>query len=421
VQGDPARLRQIFLNLLSNAVKFTELGTIRMEANCVPPPAEALQPESTWIAFRVIDTGIGIAQERLTQIFEHFVQADSSITRRFGGTGLGLSIVKRLVETMGGTIQVESLPGQGTTFICTIPFMPDLSQLPAALPDLGGIRILVADARLESRMMLREYLTPLHAGVDEAEHGIEALRILEEAAPQPSPYRLMLLDVALPDLDTLLKRPGWRAVDPELSPVLMFDSNQREQALQRCMEWGCTHYLIKPVRRSELLRILHRVLGLGDPDVPTNSGEQCETRPDVTPSRILLVDDSEENRMLIRAYLAKTDVQLYTAENGMIALNCLQNQAFDLVLMDMSMPVMDGYTATRSWRRIEQQQERVRLPIIALTAHAMQEDIWQCLNAGCDAHLSKPVKKKTLIEMIERHARTCIKLTQCDPISEQYK
>jgi PAS domain S-box-containing protein len=286
--GDPTRLRQIFLNLLSNAVKFTERGSIHF--SCAP--CADTQADVQKMVFRVEDTGIGISVGRLPLIFENFVQADNSITRRFGGTGLGLSIVKRLVEHMEGTIHVQSHPGQGTVFQITIPF-----------------------ARAEQ-----------------------------------------------------------------------------------------SSHLQKPIRRSDLVQTMDRALLLPD-DAHALAGLAQSVDGVERVRRILLVDDSEDNRLLIAAYLKEERDELHMAENGVVALEKMRSSSFDLVFMDMQMPVMDGFTATRTWRTYELQQGLARLPIVALTAYALKEDIMQTMEAGCDAHMTKPIKKKGLLELIRRHAR----------------
>ncbi|MBF0158000.1 MAG: response regulator [Magnetococcales bacterium] len=262
LQGDPGRLRQILLNLLSNAVKFTERGSIHLTVAAQPTTDTAILP----VDFQLADSGIGIAPDRLTTIFDRFVQADSSITRRYGGTGLGLAIVKQLVERMSGSIRVESQLDRGTTFYWTIPF----------------------------------------------------------------------------------------AVGPTT------------------------------------------------PKMPPHQ-QDSSTAPSERSCRILLVDDSEDNRLLIEAYLKGGPYQLQTAENGAIALERLRHDRFHLVLMDVQMPVMDGYSATRAWRQIEQERQLPLLPIIALTANAMPEDIDHSLQAGCSSHLTKPIRKKALLAAIEKY------------------
>ncbi|MBF0422008.1 MAG: response regulator [Magnetococcales bacterium] len=397
--GDPTRLRQIFLNLLSNAVKFTESGTIRFEAKCETSAKDSTDGQVS-ISFSVEDTGIGIPTERLATIFDNFVQADSSVTRRFGGTGLGLAIVKKLVEKMGGQIRVESHLGMGTTFTCTIPFTPGDLPVSISPPDLSGVRLLVVDDHESNRLVFREYLQQVHAEVDEAIDGVEALKMMEDALTNARPYRLVLLDMHMPTLSGFQMLEQWHATCHANLPILILTSEEQDPEMQPGRAMGVVHYLTKPIRRTDLIRAVQDSLRLvqkrasaamlADPKIKDDSGYW----------RILLVDDSEENRMIIKAYLNHTAIELHMAENGLIALDKMRQHSFDLVLMDMRMPEMDGYTATQAWRRIEREEGLPRVSIVALTANALQEDIAQCLEAGCDLHIAKPVRKKALLEML---------------------
>ncbi|MEO5345391.1 MAG: response regulator [Magnetococcus sp. YQC-9] len=402
--GDPARLRQILLNLLSNAVKFTEHGTIRISAECTASPVAA-KGSLVEIALRVEDTGIGIAEGHLSRIFENFVQADASITRQFGGTGLGLTIVKKLVEKMGGRIQVESLLGHGTAFTLTIPFLVSEKQATMPVPDLHGLRVLVVDDEEHNRLVFRKYLELMHAQVDEAIDGIEGLRLMEAAAASQDPYRLILLDVRMPGLHGMQLVELWRAVGNPAHAIMVLTSEHQERDLQRCKELGVLHYLIKPIRHAELIRAILGTLNISVEQQAMSVSRLAEIEQGTRPRRVLLVEDSEENRVLIEAYLNGAAVELEIAYNGSIAIDKMSQSRYDLVLMDMRMPEMDGYTATRTWRRMEQQQGLDCLPIIALTANAFQEDISQCLEAGCDAHLAKPISRKVLLKAIREHAR----------------
>ncbi|MBF0417142.1 MAG: response regulator [Magnetococcales bacterium] len=396
LMGDPTRLRQIFLNLLSNAVKFTEHGSIRFEAKC----DEASQSELATILFRVEDTGIGIEENRLSVIFEEFVQADSSVTRRFGGTGLGLAIVRKLLDKMAGQIHVSSCVGKGTTFLFSVPLKPGESPQALVLPDLSAKRILVVDDQADNRLVFQEYLKPMHPALDEAEDGVVALQKIESANATGSPYHLVLLDVRMPAVSGFQMVELLRASGCSNQLIMMLTSEYQNDDLQRCQELGVQHYLIKPVRRSDLIRAVQHALHVSVETPVLTLPPRVETPK--SPLKILLVEDSEENQVLIAAYLDRPDIELQIAENGIVALEMLRQFPFDLVLMDMRMPEMDGYSATRTWRRIEQQQKRPRLPIVALTANAFQEDIDQCLSAGCDIHLAKPVKKRAMFDLIHR-------------------
>ncbi|MBF0425197.1 MAG: response regulator [Magnetococcales bacterium] len=401
VAGDPARLRQIFLNLLSNAVKFTERGGILFDATLrKAPTSESITGGRVAVAFRVKDTGIGIPPDRLSSIFDHFVQVDASITRRYGGTGLGLAIVKRLIDAMGGEIQVESQPGQGTTFACTIPLEIGEAGIESPPPNLRGVRVLAVDDVEHNRLIFRKYLEEMEATVDEAPDGYAALEMMERAIAENRPYHLVLVDVRMPNVDGFQLIDCWQASGQDNLPIVILTSEHKESYLHRCEEAGIEHYLIKPVRRMDLIRTVERLLD-AKKVIPNPVPISPSQRP---PTSILLVDDSEDNRLLIEAYLREYPCTLQNAENGAVALDRMRTNHFDLVLMDVQMPVMDGYTATRAWRRLEKQQGLPRLPIIALTAYALKEDIAHSIEAGCDTHLAKPVRKKGLIEMIERYA-----------------
>jgi two-component system sensor histidine kinase/response regulator len=398
LMGDPTRFRQIFLNLLSNAVKFTDHGSIRFTAELLPG-VQKQQGGAEAILFCVADTGIGIPKDRLATIFEQFVQVDSTITRRFGGTGLGLSIVRRLTEAMGGRVDVSSEQGRGTEFQIILPCR--VGEKPKLLCplDLTGIRVLLVDDNADNRVIFREILEQMNATVDEAVDGTAALKFLEVAHMHNTPYQMILLDVIMPGLDGFQVLECWQSVGRPGVPVLVMTSEHHELYLSKCRAVGVHHYMIKPVRRADLIQVIENLLlkegtATGSPIfIP-----KAEYIP-----KILLVDDSEDNRILIQAYLKNYSGQLQTAENGVEALRALEADRYDLVLMDIQMPVLDGYATTRRWREIEKERNSPRIPIVALTAYALVEDVAHSLEAGCDTHMTKPVKKKSLLEMIDRY------------------
>ncbi|MBF0095913.1 MAG: response regulator [Magnetococcales bacterium] len=400
--GDPTRLRQIFLNLLSNAVKFTERGSIHFSCAVVSDSASEAAEEV--ILFRVEDTGIGIPAERLPLIFESFVQADNSITRRFGGTGLGLSIVKRLVEQMNGSMQVQSRLDQGTVFQVSIPFARALQGSSAQSPDLHGMRILLVDDTQENLMILRGHLEQMGGSVAVVDDGYTALQMIEQARAEGRAFHLLFLDMCMPGMNGFQLLECWHAAGHPGLPILMVTSDYGDLQLQRCRDLGMRDYLKKPIRRADLIQALQRALLLPSMACRVVSLENGVDSVERT-RQILLVDDSEDNRLLIAAYLKEERYALQMAENGVVALEKMRHSIFDLVLMDMQMPVMDGFTATRTWRAFELQQGLSRLPIVALTAYALQEDVAQTMEAGCDAHMTKPIKKRGLLELIKRHAR----------------
>jgi len=404
--GDPLRLRQIFINLLGNAIKFTECGEIVLtveKAGSAQPGGDdrSLVP----LRFSVRDTGVGIAADKLGTIFESFSQADSSTTRKYGGSGLGLAIVVRLVELMGGAIEVESELGTGSTFHFTASFgmldSPQSEVEPRA--DLASLRILIVDDNATNRLILREMLASRGVVVGAASGGEAALAEVERARVEGVPYELVLLDCRMPLMDgfqvaeRLKQRYG-----PTHPIVLMLTSDDMSPNLSRAREVGINSYVVKPVKRLDLFRAI--ASAVGNKTAETQSASR--SAPVVSPPgenrrlRILLAEDSPDNRLLIEAYLKKLPYQLDTAENGQVAVEKFIRQHYDLVLMDVRMPVMDGYTAVRIIRDWERARGRQSTPIVALTASALEEDIRNSLEAGCTTHVGKPVRKSLLLATI---------------------
>ncbi len=395
--GDPLRLRQVLINLLGNAIKFTERGEVVLTVENDP---EANAPGM--LRFIVRDTGIGIPPESLKTVFESFTQADSSTTRNYGGSGLGLAIVRRLVELMGGKIWVKSRPGVGSTFSFTAPFV----VLPAAEHDsseeveLKGLRVLVVDDNATNRLILRELLSRKGATVAEAEGGAEALSEWRRARAAETPYGLVLLDCRMPMMDGFQVARGIRNQSRGTEPViLMLTSDDLNPKLGKLKELGLDAYLVKPVKCSELFKAIGVAIGQGKRAQAQVVAEQSQP-PAERCLRILLAEDSPDNRMLINQYLKKLPYELVTAENGELAVQEFINGRFDLVLMDMRMPVLDGYAAVREIREWEREHNRAPTSIVALTASALEMDVRNCLKAGCTSHLSKPVKKAGLLATI---------------------
>ncbi len=395
--GDRLRLRQVFLNLVGNAIKFTDHGEVALVVEKDP---EA--PESAGPRFAVSDTGIGIAPEKLEEIFYSFTQADSSTTRNYAGSGLGLSIAKRLVELMGGRIWVESKLGRGSTFYFTAGLEISASlprQSTAAARALEGLRILVVDDNGANRETLREMLVAQGAEIEEAAGGTEALEKAERASKAGEPYGLMLLDCKMPGMDgfEVSERLAHRVGVPSPT-IMMLTSEDLNSQLARVSQLGIPASLVKPVKRSELFRAIAQLTG-----VEHGSEEKAAPAPPPEPPapqsamRILLAEDSPHNRLLIEEYLKKLPYELHIAENGAVALEKFIAGRYDVVLMDLRMPVMDGYTAVRRMRQWEDEQACAPTPILALTASALDGDIRRSVEAGCTAHLSKPVKKAQLL------------------------
>jgi len=409
--GDTVRLRQILTNLVGNSIKFTERGevvvevTLAQEAQCPKDPAVPCP-----ITFSIKDTGIGISPEKLEVIFEKFTQADTSTTRKYGGSGLGLAISKHLVELMGGELQVRSQVGQGSTFGFTIPFSRQLEPhdkpiVPAA--ELKDLRVLVVDDNATNRLILREIMTGWGARVAEAENGIQGLAELNRAQKVGQPYQLVLLDGRMPQMDGFGMA---EAIHDDASfsgiTVMMLTSDARTGDLSRARDLDLASYLVKPVKRRDLREAIDRALHLAHQDDSAAPSPAPVSPEEQRPLRILLADDSADNRLLIQAYLKKYPFQLDMAEDGEQALGKFQADSYDLVLMDMQMPVMDGYNATRRIREWERQQQVPPTPVIALTAYALKEEIQKSLDAGCTVHLTKPIKKSVLLEAIAQYSRS---------------
>ncbi len=397
--GDPTRLRQILVNLIGNAIKFTERGevVVRIANN---PTAD--RPGGLLVS--VSDTGIGIPAAHRDRIFERFAQGDASTTRRYGGTGLGLTISRRLVELMGGRIWVESTVGQGSTFYFTAQFdaRADLTPPPPACPvAVRGLRGLIVDDNATNRLVLNAMLSRWGIAVTEANDGEHGLAELIRAKEAGAPYQLLLLDRRMPGMDGFQVAESIRNA-PGLADltVMMLTSEGRTRDAVRCRDLGVATYLVKPIKRSELFAAITTAMGLTPVAV-----EQPPARSSAAPLahralRILLVDDSADNRVLVRSYLKGEPCEIDVAENGQAAMEQFIAGRYDLVLMDVEMPVMDGYAATRAIRQWERGQDRPPTPIMALTAYARPEDARKSLDAGCTTHLAKPVRKLHLIEAI---------------------
>lgn len=401
VEGDPNRIRQILLNLVGNAIKFTSQGEVVLSVKW--------RPENTnhgTLTFCISDTGMGIPPDKIGRLFESFTQADSSIARKFGGTGLGLAISKRLVELMGGKIWLVSKLGEGTQFLFTTPTRA-IASVPAALPEysmqtLQGCRTLVVDDTQVNRLILREFLTECGAIVHEAESGRAALQELLRAQKNGSTYDLVLMDVRMPDIDGFKVAEELKKL-PSLSSsiVMMITSDDRGGDLAKTKSLDLNGYLVKPVRKAELLKVLASALAGHKVYQPAGTGYQptLEVLP-VPAAKILLVDDYENNRSLIINYLKKTDCQIEIAEDGKKAVAKAKSKSFDLILMDMEMPVLDGFQATALIREWEVQEKKTPTPIIALSANALLEDKRRSLEVGCNAYLTKPIKKAVLLQAI---------------------
>ena len=405
--GDPARLRQVLINLIGNAIKFTESGEIFVEISNL----SAANDGSVRLQFAVMDTGIGLTDEQMGRLFEKFTQADAATTRKYGGTGLGLAISKRLVELMEGDIWIDSEPGKGSTFFFTATFGKRdnmVEPLPETRTILAGIRVMILDQNDRHLMIIREMLEGWGAEVASSGNPQECLNRLRQSVSMGNPYNFILLNHE-PSISDGFSITGLISKDTSLSiiPVLMMTTSAAIGFRSRFREMNIMGSVMKPVKRSELLEVLLVSMGKETPSHKKDMELSRSGSEDVKTLNILLVDDSEDNRLLITSFLKKYPYRVQIAHNGREGVDLFQSGVYDLVLMDIQMPVMDGYEATRTIRAWEDGHGRRPTPIIALTAHALKEDEQKSLDAGCTAHLTKPVRKAELIERIKM-------LTECE-------
>ncbi|WP_367847185.1 response regulator [Rhodoferax sp. WC2427] len=397
--GDPLRLGQVIINFANNAVKFTETGDIRVVVRVQVPP----QNGRIQLHFAVQDTGIGLTPRQIEGLFQSFHQADASTTRKYGGTGLGLSISKKLAELMGGQVGVTSTPGVGSSFW----FTADLGTLEGAqtLPDSGvwnpavlqGCRVLVVDDHPHARSLLCDMLAGLPLQVDSAASGAEALQKIELAALNGRAIDLVFIDWKMPDMDGLETARRIHAL--QLSPrprLVMATAFGRDELGQQMQAGEVDGVLVKPIYKASLLAVLRTALeGETDPAIqrPDHAAPLADSLASIHGAHVLLVDDNEFNQYVARELLESAGFVVDVADNGQIALDKVQAKTFDVVLMDMQMPVMDGVTATRAIRQLP---AFAQLPIIAMTANAMQQDKEACLAAGMWDVVTKPIAPEAL-------------------------
>jgi len=400
--GDPARLRQVLINLIGNAIKFTEKGEVIVRIECDPDDAT---PGA--LKFAVCDTGIGIPEEARELIFAPYSQVDTSTTRKFGGTGLGLTISWRVVELMQGRIWTEGSVGTGSTFYFTARFaISDRPPLAVAWrpPHLGGVNALIIDDNATHRLILSEMLSRWGAVVTEAGGGEQGLAELRRAREAGAPYSLVLLDRRMPNVDgfdvaeTLHRQPALAA-----TTILMLTSENRAGDVARGRALGVAAYLVKPVKQADLLEAIHEARGEAMPAAEQPAAQARDIPAGPQSLRILLAEDSRDNVLLIEAYLEGSGYAADVARNGQIAFEKYIAGTYDIVLMDVQMPIMDGYSAARRIRQWESENGAAPVPILALTAHALPEEVRKSFDAGCTAHLTKPIRKATLIAAIEEH------------------
>jgi PAS domain S-box-containing protein len=403
--GDPVRLRQVVLNLVGNAIKFTESGEVALRAE-----RQSDTERHVVLHVTVRDTGIGIPLHKQRAIFEAFAQADSSTTREFGGTGLGLPIAARLLELMHGRIWVESRPGRGSTFHFTAQFAkPKQKEARAAeqtqLDALAQLRVLVVDDNATNRRILEEMLSNWRLEPAAAQNATEALQMLQQAPSQGGRISLLLVDANMPRMDgfTLVRRIR-RLKKFKRLPVVMLTSGPRPGDSQRSRRLGVAAYLVKPVKQSDLLDTILRVLSPGrGARVLKQATAARRAKPPRSRLRVLLAEDNPINQRLAVRMLEKLGHHVAVASDGREALALWESQPFDAVVIDVQMPEMDGLEVTAAIRAKEKSSGR-RTPVIALTAHAMKGDRERCLDAGMDDYLAKPVDLHTLEAALARVA-----------------
>ncbi len=389
VIGDPGRLRQVLINLVGNAIKFTNEGEIVIEAHRLTQDAGA-----TELLFSIADTGTGIAPEKQAVIFEAFAQADNTSTRDYGGTGLGLAISSRLVGLMGGHISVESSQGKGSTFRFTAKFgiSQGAASRPAEVPraELLHVPVLVVDDNATNRRILETVLKGWGMDYHSACGGAEALEMIAEAQRHGSSYRIVLLDCQMPGLDGFAVAEIIRS-DASLAGVIimMLSSADRSSDVARCRRLGIVRYLVKPVRRSELLNSVLQSLAHQEPPASPPPLPQAVQHADSGPRQVLVAEDNLVNQTFLCRVLHKLGHIPTTAVNGREAVERFRTGQYDLIFMDVQMPEMDGLSATAAIRQLERGSGG-HIPIFAMTAHALQGDRERCLAAGMDGYISKP-------------------------------
>jgi PAS domain S-box-containing protein len=405
--GDAHRLRQVLINLIGNAIKFTEKGEVLVHVE-----KNQETDEAGGLYFSVSDTGVGIPSQNLKTIFTSFSQADSSITRKYGGTGLGLAISKRLVELMQGQIRVRSEMGEGSHFSFTVKFDADApsEKEQLVIPErLKKMKVLLVEHRPSVRSMIKDHLLDWGLWVDDGDCGEMVLEILRRSQINDEPYSLLLVNSRLPGVGgfRLLERIR-NELNIQIPAVMMMPIDTRKGDLQRCREMDMVSYVSKFIHPKKLLEKILDTLDKKEPVakkmvVEAIQKENTPVREDAL--RILLVEDSADNRLLIQLYLKKSPHEVDTAENGEEAVQKFNPESYDLVLMDMAMPVMDGYTATQMIRKMEKTNNLQETPIIALTAHALKGDREKCLDAGCTDYMAKPIKKAKLLEVLQDYQK----------------
>jgi two-component system, sensor histidine kinase and response regulator len=401
--GDLVRLRQVLVNLIGNAVKFTQRGDIIVDVGLENPNAPSNSGDPLTLVFTIRDTGIGIASEKLTGVFECFEQEDTSTTRRYEGAGLGLTISKKLVEAMGGRIILESTPEIGTTlqFDWTGRQCQNHTAEFAAGSITNAGRLWLAIRHPVGRKMIEELATAWGLTVEMVSDDVGVVTFLERWRRSGCECTVAIADEAAitEDPSAVTQLLGSNS-NMAARLIVTIDADSSSSLILQLKRLGLRHVLNKPVKRQELRAAIENVLAPHQPCASAAGASACVNTTEDAAMKILLVDDSEDNILLIKAFLKKTPHRLISAANGLDGLQKFKSEPFDLVLMDMHMPLMDGCTATREIRRWEETRQRQRTPVIALTANAMKEDQQASLAAGCDRHLTKPLNRQALLAIL---------------------
>jgi len=407
--GDPGRIRQVLINLLGNAIKFTEKGEVTLEVRSVEQKNGHVQ-----LRFAIVDTGIGIPADKQKSIFSPFVQADGSTTRRFGGTGLGLAISNGLIEQMGGHLKVESEPGHGSRFEFTITLERSSELINPATPvrpeRLKGLRTLIVDDNHTNRRILEEMAWNWGMLPVLVDSGRKALLELEQAAARGTPFGLVLLDAMMPEMDGFMVAEAL-ASQPEIvrATVIMLSSAAQACESERARQLGIAGVLYKPVTQSDLLKAVLTILGRTDSPTSLRPGQMAIA---ARPLRVLMAEDNVINQQLARRFLVNRGHEVMIVCDGLEAIAAANNSTFDLILMDIQMPNMDGLEATVKIREKELIRGGRHTPIVALTARAMKEDMERCLAVGIDAFIAKPFTRDEFLTTVERAARVEVSLVR---------
>ena len=412
VKGDPHRFRQVLINLLGNAVKFTDSGEIELSLD-----VEEDTQEKVKFHVRVRDTGIGIPQDKLSLIFEPFQQADGSTTRKYGGTGLGLPICKKIASLMEGDVWAESEPGKGSVFhfVAWLGKSQDIQARPAAPVSLAGKRVLVVDDNRTNLDILTHDLEKAEMRTVALDKGEQVIAALEQAWKENDPFHLCIMDIKMPGLNGYEVAKLIRSSSKPFKdiPLLAFSSSVAGGA-KSCKDAGFDGFLTKPVRREKLLRMAATLVGASEKDSSSSGGKrdkimtQYSVQEDLKRSiHILLAEDNPVNQKLAKLMLTKAGYQVDVANNGKEVLKKLEQHPdkYNLIFMDVQMPEMDGISATKAIRRREAKraaQSNGRIPIVAMTANAMKGDREQCLDAGMDDFISKPIRREVVFEMVNK-------------------